>query len=160
MDHKITKEWLLRQASLEDGLEVSTGGTTLEELERLANALEQTPSEQKYFATAFGALITLLRNRSGWSIAQLAKKAALEESELHSIETTAEYSPEPRTVLQLAKALAFPSRRMLELAGLVVSKDCDLKGYAVRFAASGKSIEKLTKEQQEVLDEFVKYLAK
>ncbi|MEQ1848443.1 MAG: hypothetical protein ABL983_23040, partial [Nitrospira sp.] len=75
MKLNITKEWLERQASLEEGLEASTGGTSLEEVERIASALEQTPNDRKYLAAAFGSLIAFLRNRGGWSLSQLAEKA-------------------------------------------------------------------------------------
>jgi transcriptional regulator with XRE-family HTH domain len=157
---KFTKEWLEKQSALEEGLEASTGSMDLAELERQANALEQTPQDQQCFATTFGTLIYFLRHSKRWSRSQLASKADIDENVLDNIENITEYTPEPRAVLQLAKLLGFPSRKMLEVAGLIITHDVKLRDHAVRFAASGKDFHKLSTGQKKILEEFVKYLAK
>src|SRR2546426_11731448 len=122
MKMKTTRRWLEKRAKLEEGVDVLAGGMKLEELARAANALRQTPSERKCFATAFGTLIYFLRHQRGWSLSQLARKAEVDDESLENIEGDADYTPEPRTVLQLAKVFSVPGKRMLELAGLIVTR--------------------------------------
>jgi hypothetical protein len=80
-------------------------------------------------------------------------------TELIEIERNLHYTPEPRTVYQLAKTLELPSERMLELSGNLVVCDSSLGQEAVRFAARSESVEKLSKDEQRALEEFVKFLS-
>ncbi len=159
MKWKITKEWLEKRARLGEETDVSTGSIDLKDLIKETSALRQTPSERRFFATAFGTLLFFLRHQRRLSLLQLAQKIDVDETDLEKIESDPDYTPEPRTVLQLANAFAIPTRKMLELAGLIITEDPAIRDSAVRFAASGKSLEKLTVEQQDALKEFVKYLA-
>jgi hypothetical protein len=89
----------------------------------------------------------------------LADRAQIDLTELIEIERNLHYTPEPRTVYQLAKTLELPSERMLELSGNLVVRDSSLGEEAVRFAARSESVEKLSKDEQRALEEFVKFLS-
>ncbi len=53
----------------------------------------------------------------------------------------------------------FNSQRALyNLSGLTSIEDSGLERQAVRFAARSENISELSKEEQKLLDEFVKYL--
>jgi hypothetical protein len=48
---------------------------------------------------------------------------------------------------------------MLQLSGNVIARDQTLGQEAVRFAARSESVEKLNKDEQRALEEFVKFLS-
>lgn len=160
MKFKITKEWLEKRAALDEKAEVTAGAPSLDALVRDTAALRQTPYEQEQLASAFGWLIRSRRLELRFSIERLAKNADLNESVLEEIENDVHYTPEPRTVYQLARALKLPAQRLMQLAGHVIPTDSQFTGEVVRFAARAKRIDELNEDQHEVLREFVKYLAK
>ena len=98
------------------------------------------------------------RREKGLRIDQLAEKAKIDTTELIEIERNIHYMPEPRTVYQLATTLGLSNDRLLELSGNLVVRDSMLGQEAVRFAARSESVEKLTKDEQNALEEFVKFL--
>ncbi len=158
----LSKEWLNQRAALDDKADVSAG--TLD-LNRLAAAHPskiasmQPSAESEAPNPGFGILINLWRRKKGLRIDVLADKARIEVAELIEIEKNLNYVPEPRTVYQLAKTLDLPSERMLELSGNLIMRDSSLGKEAVRFAAKAESVEKLSKDEQRALEEFVKFLS-
>lgn len=108
---------------------------------------------------AFGTLINLWRRKRGLRLDVLADKAGIDAAELIEIEKNLTYVPEPRTVYQLAKTLDLPSERLLELSGNLVVRNSSLGREAVRFAAKSESVEKLSRDEQRALEEFVKFLS-
>src|SRR5437879_6526097 len=117
MKFKITREWLQKRAALDDKAEVSTGALSLDHLIKDANALRQTPYEQERLASAFGWLIRSRRLEMRFSIDRLSQKAEIDATELQEIEDNIHYTPEPRTVYQLAKMLKLPERKLMQLCG-------------------------------------------
>lgn len=109
---------------------------------------------------AFGRFVELMRRRRALTVEQLAERADLDVGELVSIEDNLHYTPEPRTVYQLARAFNVPQQRLLQLAGLTAGGDARLRHEAVRFAARSESVQKLSKEERAALEEFVAVLSR
>ncbi len=59
---------------------------------------------------------------------------------------------------QLAKTLRLPNVRLLQISGNTIARDKRLGEHALRFAAQSESVGKLSDEEQDALEEFVKYL--
>ena len=154
MKFTIDKEWLLKRAAAEDKEEISAGAL---HLDLLPTAPAATGSES--LVPAFGRLINLSRRKRGWSVEDLAGSARISVAELIKIEREPQYVPGPRTVYQLSTALGLPKERMLQLSGNMIVRDSRFGEEAVRFAARSESVAKLTKEEHEALEEFVKYLS-
>jgi transcriptional regulator with XRE-family HTH domain len=162
MKMNLSKEWLRQRAALDDNADVSAGTLDLNRLpaSRPPNVVSmQASTEAESPNPAFGRLINLWRRKKGLRIDALAEKARIDIAELIEIERNLNYVPEPRTVYQLAKTLDLPSERMLELSGNLIVRDSSLGQEAVRFAARSESVEKLSKDEQRALEEFVKFLS-
>jgi transcriptional regulator with XRE-family HTH domain len=159
MKLKITTEWLKRRAALDENAEVSAGSPSIDSLVKEANALRQTRGDQLVLGEAFGKLVRFIRGTKHLSLEDLARSADVEPSELALVESARDYRPEPRTVYQLAKVLKLPEKKMLELSGNLVVRDTELTSQAERFAANAKHIDRLTKEQRDILMAFVRYVA-
>lgn len=162
MKMNLAREWFRQRAALDDKAEVSAGTLNFDRLPaaRPPNVRTmQASSEVENPNPAFGRLINLWRRKRGLRIDALAEQARIDTGELIEIEQNLNYVPEPRTVYQLAKTLGLPSERMLELSGNLLVRDSSLGQEAVRFAARSESVEKLSRDEQRALEEFVKFLS-
>lgn len=162
MKINLSKEWLRRRAALDEKADVSAGTLDLNRLrETRASKIEsiQSSADADSPNPAFGLLVNLWRRNKGMRIEVLADKARIEVAELIEIERNLSYVPEPRTVYQLARTLDLPSERMMQLSGNLLVRDSNLGQEAVRFAARSDSVEKLSKDEQRALEEFVKFLS-
>lgn len=162
MKINLSKNWLKQRAALEENVDVSAGTLNINRLptthaSKIASVHPSAEAEAPN--PAFGRLINLWRRKKGLRIDALAEKAKIDVAELIEIEQNLNYVPEPRTVYQLAVTLNLPSERMLELSGNLLPRDPNLGQEAVRFAARAESVEKLTKDEQRALEEFVKFLS-
>lgn len=154
MKFAFDKEWLQRRAATEDKEEIAAGALHLD----LIPTGTAVPGSET-LVPAFGRLINLCRRKRGWSVEELAGAARISAAELMNIEHEPHYVPGPRTVYQLSNTLGLPRDRMLQLSGNMVVRDRQFGEEAVRFAARSESVAKLTKEEHEALEEFVKYLS-
>jgi transcriptional regulator with XRE-family HTH domain len=107
--------------------------------------------------TAFAKLIELRRRHHGLSVEQLAKVAGVDLAELVALEREG-VAPRPQALHQLARVLKLPLPRLMQLAGLEGANDRGLDQEAVRFAARSEAVGKLSPEEEEALEDFVKYL--
>jgi HTH-type transcriptional regulator, competence development regulator len=161
MKLNLSKEWLTKRAELDENAEVSAGVFNLQMLEAERATHEHVltaHAEVENPRPAFGRLINLWRRKKGLRMDQLADRARIDMGELVAIEHDIHYTPEPRTVYQLAKILGLSIKRMLQLSGNAIVRDSTLGQEAVRFAARSESVEKLTKDEHRALEEFVKFL--
>jgi HTH-type transcriptional regulator, competence development regulator len=163
MKMNLSKEWLNKRAKRDDMAEVSAGFFNLGMLGGNVGASRETSSrlspERESSRLAFGKLINLCRRKKGLRIDELADRASIDLVELVEIEKCLDFIPEARTVFQLAQVLGLSNERLLQLSGnAVVREDQSLGQEAVRFAASSESVEKLNKNEQRALEEFVKFL--
>jgi HTH-type transcriptional regulator, competence development regulator len=163
MKMNLSKEWLIRRAALDEKHDVSAGTINLNRLRASSPVTKAEPvhasTETENSNPAFGRLINLWRRKKGLRIDELAEKARVDVAELFEIERNSHYTPEPRTVFQLAKTFGLPQKKMLELSGNLMVRDSSLGQEAVRFAARSESVEKLSKDEQRALEEFVKFLS-
>src|ERR1051326_5744987 len=163
MKMNLIKEWLIKRAARDDRAEISAGFFNLGMLGGKIGAREETSlrlsPEQESSRLAFGRLINLWRRKKGLRMDELADKAKIDLVELIEIERNLDFIPEPRTVFQLAQVLELSNERLLQLSGNTNVRDLSLGQEAVRFAARSESVEKLNKNEQRALEEFVKFLA-
>lgn len=145
-----TKEWWLAKAHREGNAEVGAG-MLVHDTEHTA---EQVACVEEV-RIAFGRFVKLKRRDQRLSIEKLAEQAELDLGELISIEDDIHYTPDARTVYQLALAFNVPQKRLMQLAGLAVANDPVLRQEAVRFAARSESMQKLTPEESKALENFV-----
>jgi HTH-type transcriptional regulator, competence development regulator len=146
--------WVNRMADLEDGTEFSVGGLAHE-----VGMFGVPEAPAPVTRSAFAKLVELRRRALRMSVEELAESADVDVAELVSIELDKAEVPELRTVAKLAKALALPAQRLVELSGLATPRDARFSEAVVRFAAKSESVEKLSRTEMEALEEFVKFLA-
>jgi HTH-type transcriptional regulator, competence development regulator len=162
MKLNLTKEWLTKRAERDDKAEISAGVFSIDifkSKQRPDQVASINAGADEDPRPAFGKLINLWRRKKGLRMDQLAEKANIDLAELIEIERNIHYTPEPRTVYQLARTLGLSNERMLQLSGNVIARDQTLGQEAVRFAARSESVEKLNKDEQRALEEFVKFLS-
>jgi len=147
------RAWLERMAKEEEYGSVSAGGL-------FAEALSQAqPHAAGGGPRALGRLIELARRQKGLSVPELAKRADIDLADAVALEMSGTSEPQPRTLYGLAKALSLPPGGLMELAGLVQRRDDKLTAAAVRFAARAEPMAKLSPEERDALEEFVRVLA-
>jgi transcriptional regulator with XRE-family HTH domain len=145
-----SREWLIQMADFEDACQsVSVGG--------LAGDLDMLPAFAGDAQRVFGRLIELARRKKSLTVEQLAEQADVDLAEIVDIETQEPVIPHVRTVYQLAQVLDLPSGRLMEVAGLAKPRP-EINSAALKFAARSESTAKLTREEKEALEEFVKVL--
>ena len=107
---------------------------------------------------AFGLFIRQLRLRDGMSIEALAKVASVLAEELEAIEHDPHYQARPRTVVQLAKVFKIATPKMMKLSGVAHAADDALEDEALKFAAKSDGVSSLNREEQSLINDFVKFL--
>jgi HTH-type transcriptional regulator, competence development regulator len=153
MNFNTDRQWLKRQAELEDNCLVSVGGliSAVEELEHRSTGVELT-------RPAFVRLLELRRRECRLTLDQVSAQLDVELGELVGIENDERYKPTPRTVHKLAQFLRVPAQKLLVLSGLVQAKDAQFQAEALRFAARSQPVEELSGEEHQALEEYVKFL--
>jgi transcriptional regulator with XRE-family HTH domain len=144
------REWLLKMAVFEDSSRsVSAGGLAADF--GLLSATQCEPHR------VFGRLIEFARRKQSLSVEQLAERAQVDLADIIEIEMNELPSPDARTVFQLASVLGLPSARLMEVAGLATPRP-EVSSAALKFAARSEPSAKLSREERDALEEFVKVL--
>ncbi len=104
-----------------------------------------------------GVLIQMLRRRERLSADQLASEARIDVAELRRIEIDPTFDPNPRTIFQLERYFKLPPRILVVLSGAVRVSE-QVREEAVRFAASSQNMSELSREEQKLLNRFVRFL--
>lgn len=156
----ITREWFERRAKLEGDLEVAAGALARDptpEQTDLETGVVETADPMRM---AFGSLVETMRRRQGLTVEKLAERINLDARDVTRIERDAHFRPEPRAVYRLAETFDLPHKALQQLSGNTVARP-GLQEQALRFAArSGESPQKLSREEQRALEEFIAYLEK
>lgn len=147
--------WLARMADEESYGFVSAGGLYA----RMLDEQEEKEKQSQRNSCILGRLIELARRRKGMSIADVSEASQIGAVQIRAIELGQEVELQPRVLYRLAKALNIPAGGLMELAGLMQSRDESLAEAAVRFAAKSEPTAKLSGKEREALEEFVKVLA-
>jgi transcriptional regulator with XRE-family HTH domain len=108
---------------------------------------------------ALSALVQLLRKRDDLSEEELADRAKVDVAEVRRIECDRSYVPAPRTIYQLEQTFKLPRRTLVKLSGLTKTHSKEFTEEALRFAAHSKAIQKITRHERRLLNEFVKFLS-
>jgi transcriptional regulator with XRE-family HTH domain len=104
------------------------------------------------------SLLIMLRRRDNLDESELATKAKVEEAEIKRIEFDSGYLPSPRTIYNLEKAFALPGGVLAKLSGAIVHHSPAMEERVMEFAANAKSMGKLSREEKQLLNAFVKFL--
>ncbi len=149
--HRPDRQWYARmiQETLDDDFVI---GPVFD-----AKAKEDAPAGQP-LTVAFGLLVKLSRRAKRLSLEELADKLSVEADELEHIEREPDFRARPRTISKFANFFDLPVGEVMKLAGAAVSNDASLSTYALKFAAHSGDIVALTREEQEALKSFVRYL--
>lgn len=150
-------KWLERRADQEDRHFISVGGLTSTLDPTCQTELTGTQNLETT-KTAFARLLQLARRERRWTLEKLAEKADVDLVELFKIETDEAFTPNLRTVHQLASVLSLPVQKLMVLAGLLQIKDVRLQQASVRFAARSEPIGNVSPEEHAALEEYVKFL--
>lgn len=157
MKFQITQEWLEQKLAHCDDTNVGAGGTPIDQFKKDVEQRTVTPSVLANVPTELGKAVRFVREQNGWTRAELAELAAIDESDLESIETRENYDPKPRTVTQLADACHFSRKRFIELARhrpvLAANEN------SVRYAASSKGTHAVTDAEYEAVRALVEVLS-
>jgi transcriptional regulator with XRE-family HTH domain len=146
--------WIMQMAEEEGNSFISAG--------RLPGSL-QTPltltTETLATRISFAKFVEIARLRLNLSKEQFSVKTNVPLTDILCIEEDEGYQPSLRTIHLLAQFLKISHMKLLALAGLAQAKDAGFNEAALRFAAKSEPIRKLSREEQEAFDEFVKFLS-
>jgi len=152
----------IRKRIREDGnLDVEAGIPSIraETLELFVNKKSDEEVEVLELKHAFGTLIHQMRRDKGVDILTLAEKVDVNQEELCSIENINGFEPKPRTVFKLAEYFNLNKGNLMKLSGAAITHDKPLLDAAVKFAARSDDLSELSKEEREILNNFVKFLS-
>jgi transcriptional regulator with XRE-family HTH domain len=141
-------------------------GHSLTMLDRIARAINRRVtvdmppqnSDVETMRFVFREVIRNLRRRKGLTVDQLAAKLEVAREEVIALERSGHYRPRPLLLHRLSTFFDLPERRLAVLAGAVREVPAEVREEASRFAAKSDSFKKLTDEEKQVVDEFVKAL--
>ena len=163
MEMLISPDWLRRKVESDPDIDTDAGPAiyVLESIGMFLPAELNPVDEGKVvrLVEAFGVLVRQLRRGKQWTIDELAAKARVSADDLRQIERDPHFRPRPRVVHQLAAVFGVPERALMKLSGATVTRDQAFEEEAMRFAAKSDDMSKLTREEQRVLNQYVKYLS-
>ena len=105
------------------------------------------------------SLLIMLRRRDNLDETELALKANVDEAEIRQIEFDSAYLPSPRTIYNLEKAFSLPAGVLATLSGAILPHSPVMQSRVMEFAANAKAMGKLSKEERQLLNSFVQFLA-
>lgn len=154
----IEQKWLDKKVKAEPSLDFSVGiYDQAEEAVSFDEGGVEKSDEGVSVKHTFGQVIQQLRLRDKLTVGELADEAKVSLNELQSIESDPEFSARPRTVVQLSTVFNIDKNQMMKLSGLA-KIDGELNDAALKFAANSNGISTMSKENQEMINDFVKLL--
>lgn len=114
--------------------------------------------EDNIIQFVFREVVQGLRRQRGLTVDQFAQKLGADRDEVLGMERTPGYRPRPVLLYKLSQFSGIPQRRLALLAGAIARVPADVREEASRFAAKSESFAKLSRDEQRLLDEFVKFL--
>jgi len=141
-------------------------GHSLSMLSRIAKALNRRltvsmpdiDKESGIRRFVFQEVIRGLRKNKNLSIDEFAKKSGIDRTDIIAMERNPSYKPSPLDIHNLSNLYKIPHQKLAVLAGAIKEMPPKLQTEASRFAAQSESFSKLTDEERQTLDEFVKFL--
>jgi len=162
MEMLISPDWLRRKVESDPDIDADAG-PSMAVLEAAGMFLpaELVPVDETkvvHLIMAFGVLVRQLRRQRQWSIVELSERARVDVQDLRLIERDPHNKPRPRVVHQLSAVFEMPERALMKLSGATVTRDEAFEEEAKRFDAKSDDLSKLSKEEQQALNDYVKYL--
>jgi transcriptional regulator with XRE-family HTH domain len=158
----ISPDWLRRKIESDPDVDTDAGPSIglMESAGMFHPAEAVSADEDKMLRVvqAFSLLVRQLRRQQQWTIEELAKRALVDVEDLRQIERDPHYRPRPRVVHQLSTVYGVPERPLMKLSGATVNADHDFEEKAMRFAAKSDDVSQLSEQEQQALNEYVKYL--
>ena len=154
MTHNISAEWAMKMLALDEDVTPAAGALAA----RFPVDEDAGSLRIEEIRLVFGRFVNVARRQRGLTIGNLAGNADIDVGELLSIEEDPHYEPKRRCVQGLSKALDLPLAKLMELAGLSVSKKTHCLDQIVRNAARSTPIKELTPDEQTVHDAVVEVL--
>lgn len=115
-------------------------------------------TEDNTIQFVFREVVQGLRRQRGLTVDQFAQKLGADRDEVLGMERTPGYRPRPVLLYKLSQFSGIPQRRLALLAGAITRVPADVREEASRFAAKSESFARLSRDEQRLLDEFVKFL--
>jgi len=166
MKMRFTSDWLRRRIEHDEDVDTDAGLPIVNPEVLQVFMPEKVPCERIKTTESvprsrwmLGMLLRQLRRRDRLDISHLAALVRVPEDELRSIEQDQSFMPKPRTLHQLATYFKISPRAVIKLSAAVTERDPELDEVAVRFAASSDALSKLSREERDQLNQFVKYLS-
>lgn len=154
----VSREWLSKKLAHCDDANVGAGGTRFEDFQKDMRQRTVTPSALADVPTELGTVVRFVRERRGWSRAELADLADIDLADVEALETQANFDPKPRTVVKLADACHFSREKFIELAKHRLRPGAN-EERSIRFAASSSSTGSITDAEYEAIRALVEILS-
>jgi transcriptional regulator with XRE-family HTH domain len=106
----------------------------------------------------FREVVRGLRRKRRLTPEELAAKLGLDRNEVIAMERQDDYRPSPLTLFKLGKFYGISQQNLAILAGAISDASHEFQQEVSKFAAQSESFAKLTREEQQILDEFIKFL--
>jgi transcriptional regulator with XRE-family HTH domain len=165
MEMHITPGWLRNKIETTSEIECEAGipAMLLENLGMfLPRELIEEFDEERIVRLkhAFGIFIRNLRLTNELTVDVLAEAAYIHKDELLLIESDPHHITKPRTVYQLANFFGIKVQKMMKISGASQTLDEELEEETLQFAAKSDGVSSLNKDEQQILNEYVKFLNK
>lgn len=157
MKLNISREWLERKLQQSDDAYVGASGTPLEQFKKEMQQRTVSPAVLAHVPTELGKVLRFVREQRGWTRAELADLADVDEVEIEALETLMAYDPAPRTVGQLADACHFSRVKFIKLANHRL--EVAANDSVVRYAAKSKGTASISDDQYEWIRALVEVLS-
>ncbi len=152
------RTWLEHMAEAEADCFVSVGGlvTRLEAPMKVPSAAQSAISVSQ--RSAFIRLLQLARRQQSLTLEEFSNRARVPMEEMVRVEKDNHFVPTLRTIHNIALYLKIPEKKLMALAGLLLMKDASFNEAAVRFAARSETVQKLTPQEHQALEEYIRFL--
>jgi transcriptional regulator with XRE-family HTH domain len=158
MKFEIPASWYEAIDKLDEGTQVGAGALAAHP--GPVRAVQKAPESHDEGKIAFCQFVTLSRRRRGLSVEELAQAADIDLGELVTIEQhDPHFTPDVRSVYQLANFFSVSRPRLMTLAGLTKPRNDTVVEQALKFAARSVSVEKLSSDERAILEGYVALLS-
>ena len=155
-------DWLRRQIETDPDVETDAG-RAIRSSSDIMGLIGEAPAADAAGdvkqENTLALLVHQTRRGEKLTIEQFADLIRVTPDEIEAIESDPDYSPQPRTIHNLAKFVKVPPRSLLVLLPDVESDNEQLNEAKHKFAASSDDLSQLSKSERRGLNDFVKFLA-
>lgn len=141
-------------------------GHSLSMLNRIAQALDQRltvqmtsgNAEAETARCAFREVVRALRKERGLTVDEFSTESGIERNEVLAMERDSYYRPPVSTLHKLSTFYDISQEKLATLTAPPANIPEQVREPAVRYMAQSESIARLSREEQKILKEFMKFL--